>query len=75
MVFRIQKDVRVISFLCHVLIRGAIDYPIDQCGDDGGGYSRVYSFKTPVPVGSEMPQLFGIIGDLGYVEVIVELTL
>uniref|UniRef100_A0AAV1T108 Purple acid phosphatase n=1 Tax=Peronospora matthiolae TaxID=2874970 RepID=A0AAV1T108_9STRA len=36
-----------------------------QCGDDGGGYSRVYSFKTPVPAGNEMPQLFGIIGDLG----------
>ncbi|CAI5726555.1 unnamed protein product [Hyaloperonospora brassicae] len=36
-----------------------------QCGDDSGAWSRVYSFRTAVLVGSEKPQLFGIIGDLG----------
>ncbi|KAI9914371.1 hypothetical protein PsorP6_008374 [Peronosclerospora sorghi] len=36
-----------------------------QCGDRIGGWSAVYSFKTVVSTGSETPQTFGIIGDLG----------
>ncbi|CAH0475717.1 unnamed protein product [Peronospora belbahrii] len=36
-----------------------------QCGDDMGGWSIIYSFKTAVPVGDETPQTFGVIGDLG----------
>ncbi|KAG2769481.1 hypothetical protein JG687_00005691 [Phytophthora cactorum] len=39
-----------------------------QCGDEIGGWSTVYSFKTAVPVGSEAPQTFGVIGDLGQTE-------
>ncbi|KAE9352150.1 hypothetical protein PF008_g5598 [Phytophthora fragariae] len=39
-----------------------------QCGDEAGGWSTVYSFKTAVPVGSEAPQTFGVIGDLGQTE-------
>ncbi|KAL4087282.1 hypothetical protein PRIC1_013179 [Phytophthora ramorum] len=39
-----------------------------QCGDETGGWSPVYSFKTAVPVGSEAPQTFGVIGDLGQTE-------
>ncbi|OWZ23938.1 Iron(III)-zinc(II) purple acid phosphatase [Phytophthora megakarya] len=39
-----------------------------QCGDAAGGWSTVYSFKTAIPVGSEAPQTFGIIGDLGQTE-------
>ncbi|CAI5703124.1 unnamed protein product [Peronospora effusa] len=36
-----------------------------QCGDEIGGWSTVYSFKTAVIVGDERPQTFGVIGDLG----------
>ncbi|ETP45786.1 hypothetical protein F442_07863 [Phytophthora nicotianae P10297] len=39
-----------------------------QCGDETGGWSAVYSFKTAVPVGNEAPQTFGVIGDLGQTE-------
>ncbi|KAG7389626.1 hypothetical protein PHYPSEUDO_010023 [Phytophthora pseudosyringae] len=39
-----------------------------QCGDETGGWSAVYSFKTAVPVGSEAPLTFGIVGDLGQTE-------
>lgn len=53
----------------HVTIPGNLLEPATtyyyQCGDDAGGWSTVYSFKTAVPVGSEVPQTFGVIGDLG----------
>ncbi|KAG1711088.1 hypothetical protein DVH05_013804 [Phytophthora capsici] len=53
----------------HVTIPGNLLEPATtyycQCGDDAGGWSTVYSFKTAVSVGSEVPQTFGVIGDLG----------
>lgn len=56
----------------HVTIPGNLLEPATtyyyQCGDDAGGWSTVYSFKTAVPVGSEVPQTFGVIGDLGQTE-------
>ncbi|KAF4320107.1 hypothetical protein BBO99_00002441 [Phytophthora kernoviae] len=39
-----------------------------QCGDNAGGWSDIYTFKTVVPVGSEAPLTFGVIGDLGQTE-------
>ncbi|KAL8018626.1 hypothetical protein Plhal710r2_c018g0076761 [Plasmopara halstedii] len=39
-----------------------------QCGDEAGGWSDIYTFTAAVTVGSETPQLFGVIGDLGQTE-------
>ncbi|EEY57710.1 Iron(III)-zinc(II) purple acid phosphatase, putative [Phytophthora infestans T30-4] len=39
-----------------------------QCGDETGGWSTVYTFKTAIPVGNETSQTFGVIGDLGQTE-------
>uniref|UniRef100_K3WGB9 Purple acid phosphatase n=1 Tax=Globisporangium ultimum (strain ATCC 200006 / CBS 805.95 / DAOM BR144) TaxID=431595 RepID=K3WGB9_GLOUD len=36
-----------------------------QCGDEDAGWSDVHSFTTALPIGSQAPMTFGVIGDLG----------